>query len=429
MSKEWHIPEGFSQVESKLPGVTVFAPVKQVNGSRDKLVTYTCPRCGAVTRYDIAAGGVACEHCGYVHAVQTQVAGKAAEEHEFRVDVMEKANHVQWTAGRKDLVCEQCGAATSVPENAISGTCSFCASNKIHIADLPVEELQPKYIIPFSINQNQLKTIVSNWLGKGWFHPQSLSSSATVNSFRGVYLPFWTFDAEINADWKALVGYERSERYYDAGSKEWKTRTTIDWRWEDGQVNQSFDDILIPGTRKVSQRILEEIQPFDLNALQSFSPDFLAGWQANHFDLSLQEAWDTAKDKMREKNREACYADIPTHHVRNFSMSADFANETWRYIFLPVFLSTYHFEEKKYQVMINGQTGEIAGQKPVEWWKIWAAIAASLSPGFLLLLIGLPLLLAGGIGIVPLILGFVLLVAGIIFSVSLYKKAVESEAE
>jgi hypothetical protein len=152
----------------------------------------------------------------------------------------------------------------------------------------------------FFINQNQLKTIVSNWLGKGWFHPQSLSSSATVNSFRGVYLPFWTFDAEINADWKALVGYERSERYYDAGSKEWKTRTTIDWRWEDGQVNQSLDDILIPGTLKVSHASWKKFNPMTSTRSNLSHPIF---WPvaSQQFDLSLQEARYTAKDKMREK--------------------------------------------------------------------------------------------------------------------------------
>jgi hypothetical protein len=78
--------------------------------------------------------------------------------------------------------------------------------------------------------------------------------------------------------------------------------------------------------------------------------------------------------------------------------------------------------------MVNGQTGTIAGQKPVTWWKIWLAIAALLSPGLLLGLIGLPLLLAGGIGLIPLLLGFILLVGGVFFSVQLYRKAVASEA-
>lgn len=427
MNTNWQAPQNFIQVNSTLSGISVYAP-REDQSSPGKLEVYACPNCGATTQYDVAAGGVACEHCGYQKATKTENVGKLAAEQEFNVETIQKVSQIKWVGDRKNLVCDQCGAITSIPQTAISSSCSFCASNKIHYASIQIEELQPKFIIPFNIEAVRLSNIASAWLGAGWFHPKRLSTSAAVSHFSGIYLPFWTFDADIDSDWKALVGYERSERYYDASSKEWKTRTTIHWQWEKGNVSRQFDDLMVPGTRKVSQRILEQIQPFDLNSLKSFSSDFLAGWQAHHFDLPLEDAWNIAKHKMREESRESCYLDIPSSHIRNFSMSADFANESWRYIFLPVFISTYRFDEKTYQIMVNGQTGEIAGQKPVEWWKIWAAIAASLSPGLLLLLIGLLLMLVGGIGIFPLILGFIFLVLGIIFSVSIYRKAIESEA-
>jgi hypothetical protein len=77
--------------------------------------------------------------------------------------------------------------------------------------------------------------------------------------------------------------------------------------------------------------------------------------------------------------------------------------------------------------MVNGQTGAVAGQKPVAWWKIWLAIAALLLPGMTLGLIGLPLLLFAGIGMVPIILGLILLIPGGIFSFLLYQKAIDSE--
>ncbi|MFO7625447.1 MAG: hypothetical protein R6V73_13965, partial [Anaerolineales bacterium] len=106
----------------------------------------------------------------------------------------------------------------------------------------------------------------------------------------------------------------------------------------------------------------------------------------------------------------------------------DFSNEVWRYILLPVYLAAYRFEDKVYQVMVNGQTGVVAGQKPVAWWKIWLAIAALLSPGLLLGLFSLPFLLAGGIGIFPLILAFIFFLIGGGVSVAIYKQAAASEA-
>jgi hypothetical protein len=109
-------------------------------------------------------------------------------------------------------------------------------------------------------------------------------------------------------------------------------------------------------------------------------------------------------------------------------MSADFAEEAWRYVLLPVYLATYPFEGKVYQVMVNGQTGAIAGQKPVAWWKIWLAIAALLVPALGLGLVGLLLLPLGGVGVIPLVLGFVLLVGGGILSIKFYRDALASEA-
>jgi hypothetical protein len=79
--------------------------------------------------------------------------------------------------------------------------------------------------------------------------------------------------------------------------------------------------------------------------------------------------------------------------------------------------------------MVNGQTGKVAGQKPVAWWKIWLAIAALLAPGILSGLIGLPLLLLGGAGIIPIGLGIFLFIAGAVLSFILYQKARESEAK
>ncbi|HEX7976199.1 MAG TPA: hypothetical protein VF498_17450, partial [Anaerolineales bacterium] len=146
------------------------------------------------------------------------------------------------------------------------------------------------------------------------------------------------------------------------------------------------------------------------------------------YDVTLASAWEQGKETMREQAKSACFEDISSSHVRNFSMVADFADEAWRYILLPVYLAAYRFESKVYQVMVNGQTGMIAGQKPVAWWKIWLAVVLLLSPGIILGLIGLPLILAGGVGFLPLLLGFILLVVGGILSIGLYRQAVASEA-
>ncbi|RPI28032.1 MAG: hypothetical protein EHM70_17165 [Chloroflexota bacterium] len=422
----WQPPANFQPVASTVEGITVYAP-RPETVKTDAPVSYKCPNCGASTRFNIAAGGVACEHCGYTAQAKADKVGRGAQTFEFTLETLNQAEQ-GWGIDRRELHCDSCGAVLSLAEGALTVTCPFCASNQVNVRPAPSDVLRPRFLIPFKVQPEAVRARAREWLGKGWYHPQELGASAIIDRFTGVYLPYWTFDSHITADWKAEVGYERQERYYDHSDKEWKTRTEIDWRWEDGRVTLQIDDLLIAGTTRASRIILDRLSPFQLNELVAYAPDYLAGWQAQAYDITLPDAWEMGKTAMREQAKKACHEDIHSSHVRNFSMTADFADEAWRYLLLPVYIASYKFEDKVYQVMANGQTGLVAGQKPVAWWKIWLAIAAMLTPGLGLGLIGLPLTLVGGVGLILIVLGLILLVIGGVFSFGLYKQAVASEA-
>ena len=426
---KWTPPEQYQQVESAVTGVEVYAPIpKTVKPDSPK--KYACPNCGATTAYDVAAGGVACEFCGYVAPVHTVHVGRTAEEFEFTLDTISQSDR-GWGEQRQILHCESCGAELSIPYGALTSTCPYCASNHVNVTTSLNEELRPRFLIPFKIDAAHSKQLVVAWLGKGWFHPDDLAATTVVGRLTGIYLPFWTFDTEVTANWRAEVGYEHTVRHYNASQKRWETRTQIVWRWENGDVHLSIDDFLVTGSspKRISLRILKEISNFNMSGLETYEPDYLAGWQAQVYETTLTEAWEVGKNSIREQAKKACYQDIPTSHVRNFSMSADFSDESWRYVLLPVYVAAYRSGEATYQVMVNGQTGTVAGQKPVAWWKIWLAIAAMLAPGVLSGLIGLPLMLLGGAGVIPLALGVILFVIGGIFSFVLYRKAQQSEAK
>jgi ribosomal protein L37AE/L43A len=424
----WSPPEGYQQVPSQVSGVVVYAP-KPESVEKAQAKTYKCPNCGANLAYDVSAGGIACEYCGYTAPVQSVHVGKTADEFEFTLETISQAER-GWGVQRQVLHCDSCGAALSIPLGALTNTCPFCASNQVNVTTSLDETLRPRFLIPFKIKPEQIKNITADWLGKGWFHPGELRSNAALRRFNGVYLPFWTFDTQVQAQWHAQVGYKKTVRHYNSREKRWETRTKIEWRWENGSVHLSIDDYLISGSspKHINQRILQGIYPYQISGLVAYEPDYLAGWQAQAYETTLTEAWQNAKAAIREQAKETCYEDIPTSHVRNFSMTADFADESWRYILLPVYLATYKYEGKAFQVMVNGQTGAVAGQKPVAWWKVWLAIAGLLLPGTAMGLIGLPLLLMSGAGIIPIGLGIVLFIGGIILSMLLYNKARQSEA-
>jgi hypothetical protein len=426
-SQTWQPPQGYRQVESILPGIAIWAPGPEGDQTTDAPTTFKWHNCGAATRYDVTAGGMACEHCGYTAPIEAQKVGRQAEAFEFTLTTLSQAQQ-GYGADRRQLHCDSCGAEFAVAETALTSTCPFCASNKVNISSAPSEQLRPRFLIPFKVQADALRAKTSECLGKGWFHPGDLSKSIMVDRFTGVYLPYWTFSARISSSWKAEVGHERTVRRYNASTKTWETHTVIDWRWENGQVGLAISDLPICGSTHLSRLILERLHPYNFNELVTYAPDYLAGWQAHTYNVTLPIAWEQGKSAMREQAKKACYTDIHSSHVRNFAMTADFSDEAWRYILLPVYIAAYKYENKVFQVMVNGQTAVIAGQKPVAWWKIWLAIGLIMAPSLLSGLIGLPLLLAGGVGFIPLLIGLVLLIIGGIISYNIYRAAVASEA-
>jgi Zn finger protein HypA/HybF involved in hydrogenase expression len=419
----WSPPEGFVLVPTLVDGIEIYAPAPEEK-PEEETRTFKCRHCGGTISYSATEQQLACPYCGGSQKVTAEEVGRTAAEFEFTLETMERARY-GWGEERRELVCEACGAAVAVGPDVLTSSCAFCGSNRVHARDVTGELLRPTALVPFVVDQDRLRGLVVEWLGRGWMHPPELRSVRALQELTGIYLPFWTFDADIHADWKAEVGTERTESYRQDG--EWKTRTVIDWHWRSGRVRVPIDDHLVAGTRHVSRVILGKVEPFDLSGLTEYESSYLAGWQAKGYDVQLQDGWKIAKEEMRARAKSACYRNTGSSHVRNFRMTADFADERWRYILLPVYLASYPFDGHTFQVMVNGQTGNVAGQKPVAWARVWLAIAAMLSPGACLGLLGLLTLPLGGVGIVGVVIGGILLVAALIGAFIIFQKARASE--
>jgi hypothetical protein len=139
--------------------------------------------------------------------------------------------------------------------------------------------------------------------------------------------------------------------------------------------------------------------------------------------VPLERAWEIARQQMRERTRQACYEQASSSQIRNFNMDLDFSEESWRYILLPVYVAAYRYQDKPYQVMVNGQTGTIAGQRPVDWTRVGLVAAALAAPGLLLCLLGLLTLLFGGVGVAIGGFGLFLLIIGLVIDAIIIMKA------
>ena len=378
-------PANFIPTESTVEGIDIFMP-RPEQTAQQPVVEFGCPQCGGQTAYSAADGGLTCTNCGYYEPPQQVVVGKGATEFEFTVTTMERAAR-GWGTERKQLQCQSCGAYTAVPPDTITHSCPFCQSNRVIQHQALQDVLRPRFVIPFKLEEQDCRTIAQTWMGNSWMVPKGLRQAIVTRPFSGVYLPFWTFDSTLNARWRAEVGHQETEQTYSNG--EWTTTTKTVWKWESGQERQTVDDMLIWGTTHVSSLLLGQVIDFQLSDLAPYEAQYLAGFQAQNYDISLEQSWETARQKMREQIKKACRQAPSTSRVRNFSMELDFDDETWRYILLPVYLSSYRYRDKVYQVLINAQTGTISGQRPADWPKIWLVIALAMSPAIIAALIGL----------------------------------------
>lgn len=416
-------PPGFVMTDSAVAGIEVYMPVPATE-KQEAVRDFKCPQCGATTAYSIQEQGLTCAHCGYYEPPHQAVVGRDAEEFEFTLENLDRAAH-GWGVERQELQCQNCRAVTSLPPGLLTSTCPFCGSNQVVQQAASQSALRPRFLIPFTVQPDACRPLASQWLGSSWMTPGSLQRLARLAEFVPLYLPFWTFDAHTRADWRAEVGHTKTESYHENG--EWKTRTVTEWDWESGHVALFIDDLIVPGTSRVSQVLLARLKDFDTAQLTPYDATYLAGLRAQAYDVALEPAWQQARQEMREQTKDACRSQASTSEIRNFSMTLDFADETWRYVLLPVYMAVYQYEDKVYQVLINGQNGRLSGQRPVDWTKVWLAVAALVAPGLFVSLLGL-LTLILGVGILVGAVGLLLLLVGAGIAFYIVSQAREMES-
>ncbi len=435
MSEEKFAPEGYVPTRSAIEGITVYMPAPEIE-TLEETVSFSCPNCGGKTAYNVREGGLSCTHCGYYQQPEGRVVGRRAEAREFRTERsrQQKEERIRralgqappataaaaavssgaadesteepfpfddpvgapgqgldqpdadydWGEDRQQLECGNCGAEILLAPQALTHTCPFCGSSQVIQTRFKQDKMRPRYLIPFKVEVEEAREIILEWLDSSWMTPRDLQKRAGLDELTGIYLPYWSFSAQCSADWKAQVGHTR---WYTDSKGNRRSRTV--WKWESGSVREHIQNLLVPGTNKLNVRLLEEITQFNLGDLVEYDPAYLAGFNAQTYDVELDSAWSEGRRRMGEMTKRACKKQASTNKIRNFSMNMDFDNETWRYILLPVYLTTYRYEDETFQVKVNGQMGEITGQRPVDWRKVLVACAATLVPSLLIALAAL----------------------------------------
>jgi hypothetical protein len=278
---------------------------------------------------------------------------------------------------RKSFSCGNCGAETLVEPDTPAFRCSFCGSDKVNEKAFDQRTIQPSGLLPFSIAKSKALEQFQTWIGRGWFHPNDLQKLATLDKIHGVYVPFWTYDAHTHSQWWAEAGYHyyETQSYTDANGNR-QTRQVQKTRWVpvNGHFGHFFDDVLVIGSQGINQSRIEKIYPFDLKQVVNYDSHFLIGWEAEVYQRDVQQGFETAEGIMDRYIEREIIRQIPGDTHRGLRIHTRKDHITFKHLLLPVWIAAYIYRSKSYQVVLNGQTGAISGEKPLSAWKIALAV-------------------------------------------------------
>lgn len=340
---------------------------------------HPCPECGGDAEWSPAKQALACPYCGTV-IPWTEGAdefGAAIREHPLEEALAKVTqDHRGLREAKKAVKCESCHAISIFDPTRAAQRCDFCGSPSI----VPVEDLQdvitPESLLPAVVASTQVRDSLRKWYGSRWFAPNKLKRAALTDTLHGIYLPYWTFDAHANSDWTAESGYHYYEtRRRSDGTTERVRRTR--WQRSSGNVKHFFDDDLVPGTVGVHLALLRKVEPFPtVKDLKAYEPAFVRGWTVERYQVDLRQASGMNKKQMDDAMYRLCRRRVPGDTHRGLQVSTVYAGRTFKHILVPVWLATYTYGRKSFQVVVNGYTGKIAGEHPLSWVKIFFAVLA-----------------------------------------------------
>ena len=327
------------------------------------LQSFLCPQCGGRMLYDPGKTSLVCENCNYS---QKSDEGRPAETMEQSIDfVLPTTRSQRWADAQHAMKCSQCGALTLLPPAEKTVQCPYCGSNQLIESPETLELVDPQTIALMKIDARQAALNVKNWLGSGSFVPDDLIKAVRRIQLRPAYYPFWTFDGTLEIDWHCEVNEDTSRNPR--------------WVRHSGTEFELFDDILVPGLRALPSRQLWEIEPFNLKEMAEFQPEHLAGWLALSYDISLADASLMAREKVINKLRRSLQNLVePGRQKRNLTSGAGkWSGLTFKHALLPLWVGTYEYLGKHYQLLVNGQTGKVGGKKPTDKTKVTLFIAGA----------------------------------------------------
>jgi hypothetical protein len=328
---------------------------------------FNCPACGAEANWNPAKQLLICPYCGAQSPVKLQIReqGTVIAEHDLAAALAAiPASARGWQAKKISVQCRSCKAISVFDPEKIGSRCEFCGSTELVPYEQVDDAFRPESLLPLKVSEAQARELIRAWFGRQWLAPNHFAAKALTDTVKGLYLPYWTFDAKADALWTAESG-----RYYYVTVNRRRERR-VEWTPASGELTHAFDDDLVCASVGVDAGHLRGVEPFPTATLVPYDPGYLAGWTVERYQIDLVEAANRSREQMLAELRTLCGRQVPGDTYRNLEVQATFTDQTFKHILAPVWLLTYIYRAKSYQVVVNGVTGKLDGARPWSWIKI-----------------------------------------------------------
>lgn len=332
-----------------------------------------CKTCGAQLKFSAEKQKLSCDYCGNTEDIPFTKSKIQENPLSFRVENRQLPNAP--TEEKRLFTCQNCGAKTTVNFDAPTITCAFCGSKNVNPDAQKTRLIEPAGLLPFRIGKSGAQERFQSWVGDSWLAPSDLKAGAVLDNLHGMYIPFWTFDAQAYSSYSGEAGYY----YYvpvqvrDAnGRTVTEQQRRVRWEYRSGSHQAFYDDLLEMASRNLSQQEeqVQEASRYQLEEVVDYDPRILLGWEAEVYSIDLEESARKAEEQIHAREESACASEMGGDTQRNLRVDTTLSQQTFKHLLLPLWICSYVYNGKLYRFLVNGQTGQIAGERPKSAWKI-----------------------------------------------------------
>lgn len=360
------------------------------------LQEYKCPCCGGAIAFDSNLQKMKCPYCETEYDMET-LSGYDADLQNDKSDQMEweTTAGAEWQAGETDglrsYVCKSCGGEIVGDENTAATSCPYCGNPVVMMGQFS-GALKPDLVIPFKLDKKAAKDNLMKHLTGKRLLPKIFKNQNHIDEIKGVYVPFWLFDTDVNAQ----VRYRATKVRVWSDTNYNYTETQHFSVHRGGNIG--FQGVPVDGSTKMPDDLMESIEPFYLKDAVSFQTAYLAGYLADKYDVDAEQSIERANARVKKSTEDAFASTLRGYaSVKPESSNIQLHDGKATYALYPVWLLNTTWNGKKYVFAMNGQTGKFVGDLPIDKsaalkWTIGLTAAFSIASyglAWLLHLIGL----------------------------------------